>query len=446
MHKKTILIIGEVFLDTHLDIIDVNGPLVRLGGIFHSARACAAIGIEYALAYYAPLYMEDDINHFSFVLNTKGCHRLGIIDKAPNVMLINESKEIGDQGYYNIIKDQAKIIEIGDIQEIIYKVRPTDIIIFPGRYNTNKIIKDLSGFEGNIHIDYHYDSEDILLNTETKITTISISTSSSLFKHHCNGELKTMLNYFKHYNIELFLVKENRGGAYCYSVLEEKIYESPAYYIPTMHSVGVGDVYSSVFISNLNQIDLEKNMKLSSLCASQYAGTMYYEKFESNIKIILRDIEEWILLEGTRLSWDERKDKNIYIAAPDFPHINTDILDKLVDCLNYHNFVARLPIKENGLVNETTSLDVELRIYQKDIELLSICDLLIAVLLFNDPGTLVELGMFQQSGKPTIIFDPYNICDNMFVKNTPNFMCKTIGQVIDATFQCLKRRWQYGRL
>lgn len=440
MHERTILIIGEICIDTHLDIIDINGPLVRLGGIFHSARACSALGVKYALAYYAPDYLEDDINHFSCILKTRGCYQLGKVNNAPNVMLINESKEVGDQGYYNIIKDQAKFVETGDIKRIIDTVKPTDVLICPGRYDTNKVIRDLYGFDGRIHIDFHYDSEGILNNSATKISTIIISTSSLLFREQCNGKFEDVLSYFQFHTIDYLLVKENRGGAYCYSYSENKIYESPAYYVPTMHSVGVGDVYNSIFVSDYFETELEKKMRFSSLCAARYAETMSFEKFEENVQLTVKNIEELIKLNGVRLSWEDRNNKNIYIAAPDFPNVETGSLEKLADCLKYHNFVVRLPIRENGLVKASMTFEEELIIYQKDIELIDACDMLIAVLLFNDPGTLVELGMFKQSGKPTIIFDPYNLCDNMFVKHTPNFICKTIGEVIDATYQCLQRR------
>jgi len=439
VHERTVLIIGEIFIDTHLDLIDVNGPLVRLGGIFHSARACASLGVEYALAYYAPDYLDEDINNFSCVLKTKACYQLGIVKNAPNVMLINESKEISDQGYYNIVKDQAQFIETGSIKNIIDMINPTDILICPGRYDTNKVIRDLNSFKGRIHIDFHYDSEDILDNLDTNITTIILSTSSSIFKNRCDGELEKLVTYFKPVKADYLLVKENRGGAFCYSFSDDSIYESPAYYVPTMHSVGVGDVYNAVFMSRFFENDFEKKMRLSSLCAARYAETMSYEKFESNVQLVLKNIEELVTLEGVRLSWEERKSKNIYLAAPDFPNVNTTLLEKLANCLKYHNFVPRLPIRENGLFKASMTLEEELRIYQKDIGLIDTCDLLIAVLLFNDPGTLVELGMFKQSGKPTIIFDPYNICDNMFVRHTPAFLCKTIGEVLDATYQCLKR-------
>ena len=440
MHKKVTLIIGEVFIDTHLDIIDVNGPLVRLGGIFHSARAFSAFDMEYALAFYAPDYLEDDINYYSCVLKAKGCFKLGTIKNAPNVMLVNESKESGNQGYYNVLKDQALFINTETIKNILNVVNPTDILIYPGRYDTNKIIKELKDFKGDIHIDFHYDSGNILQETKLDIKTIILSTSSLIFKDLCNGTIEGIINYFQPYSIECILVKENRGGSFCYSLLKNKIYESPAYYVPTMHSVGVGDVYNAIFISDYFEDDFEKNMRLSSLCAARYAETMSFDKFMKNVEVLLKNIEEMITLEGVRLSWEERRKKNIYLAAPDFPNVNTCLVDKLADCLKYHNFNPRLPIRENGLAELSMTTEEQLRLYNKDIELMEACDLLIAILLFNDPGTLVELGMFKQGGKPSIIFDPYNYCENMFVRHTPNFICKTIVEVIEATYQCLQRR------
>jgi len=437
---KRVLIIGEIFVDTHLDIIDINGPLIRLGGIFHSARAFSAIGVEYVLAYYAPDYLDDDINYYSCVLKSQGCFRLGEVKNAPNVMLVNESREVGDQGYYNILKDQAVYTEIEQLTNIVNITKPTDILIYPGRYDTKKILIDLRDYKGRIHVDFHYDSENIKPDTIPVLSTIILSTSSIVFKSLCNGNVHDLISYFKPFNAEFILFKENRGGALCYSFPKDNYYESPAYYVPTMHSVGVGDIYNAVFISDLINRDTEKNMRLASQCAARYAETMLYEKFQVNVQAVLGNLEQMIGLEGVRLSWEERKIINIYIAAPDFPDINTLLLDELSESLRYHNFNPRLPIRENGIVRETMTPEEKLQIFRNDLDLLSTCHLLIAVLLINDAGTLVELGMFAQSGKPTIVFDPYNICQNMFVTHTPNYFCKTIGEVIDATYQCLRRR------
>lgn len=439
MPEQIVLIVGEVFVDTHLDIIDENGPLVRLGGIFHSARAFASLGLNYALAYYAPAYLDDDINEWSFYLNTKGCYKLGNINKAPNVMLVSESKEAGDQGYYNIIKDQAEYTELENIGDIIAAVNPTDILLFPGRYNTAKIIRALQAFNGKIHIDFHYDIDHILDGIDRKFESIILSTSSSFYKQVCNGTLKGLLKYFENYDIFKFLVKENRGGSFCYIPADEILYEASSYYVPTMHSVGVGDVFNSIFISTIFEADLAKRMRLAALCAAKYAETMSYEKFKENVQLVCTHINEFGELVGIRLPWTERKRINIYLAAPDFPNVDTSLLDKLNECLIYHNFSPRLPVRENGIASKTLRYEDELAIYQQDITLLDECDLLIAVLLYNDPGTLVELGMFKQAGKPTIIFDPFNYCENMFVRHTPDYLCKNIADVIGAVYLCAGR-------
>ena len=320
---------------------------------------------------------------------------------------------------------------------IIRIVEPTDILIFPGRYEKKQIMDCLSDYKGRVHIDFHYDSDDILNGFESEIETILLSTSSDFFKKNSGGRLDCLIERFSKHSVNNFLVKENRGGSYCYSSKDQKTYESASYCVKTMHSVGVGDVYDAIFISTLFGDNINKRMSLSALCAARYAETMDYVKFKENAQLMLNNIDELASLKSIRLSWESRKEKNIYLAAPDFPEIDIKLLNKLNDCLRYHNFKTRLPIRENGLVKKAMKFEEELTYYQNDVRLLDICDLLIAVLLYNDPGTLVELGMFKQTGKPTIIYDPFNYCENMFVRHTPNYLCHTISDVIEATYFCL---------
>jgi hypothetical protein len=355
-------------------------------------------------------------------------------------MLINESKEAGDQGYYNILKDQAEYIDRDTLGSILDIVNPTDILLFPGRYDTSKIIKSLHNFDGKIHIDFHYDSENILSGVTREIETIILSTSSEFYKAVCCGTLEGLVGKFKDYNIHKFLIKENRGGSFCYLPTEQVQYESASYYVPSMHSVGVGDVYNAVFISNMFGTDIAKRMRLAALCAAKYAETMSYEKYHENAQLVNGNFNEINELIGIRLPWNERKQVKIYIAAPDFPDIDTRILDRLNECLLYHNFSPILPIRENGIATRDLSYMDKHIMYQKDVALLEDCNLLIAVLLYNDPGTFVELGMIKRAGKPTIIYDPFNYCENMFVQHTPDYFCKTVIDVIEAVYLCMGRR------
>ena len=107
MHDKKVLIIGEIFTDQHLDIKENNKSVSRLGGVFHAARACSSLDVEYALAYYAPAYMNNSICKFGKeILGAKELYCLGIIDGSPNVMLIGNSDETGNQSYDNILCDE----------------------------------------------------------------------------------------------------------------------------------------------------------------------------------------------------------------------------------------------------------------------------------------------------------------------------------------------------
>ena len=87
------------------------------------------------------------------------------------------------------------------------------------------------------------------------------------------------------------------------------------------------------------------------------------------------------------------------MAAPDFDYVDTEKLDILEDSLLYHNFKPRRPIQENGQVNKEMDMNEERAIFAKDMELLSECKIMIATLLYNDQGTLVEIGNYQDKWK-----------------------------------------------
>ncbi len=434
---KKILIIGEVFTDTHLDLGGSNAPLVRLGGVFHMARGLAAQGLESYMAYYAPPYLERDIAKYGELLQVRQRLLLGVIDGAPNVMLISESTEAGWQGYHNILREQTVYRQTNDIGPFLDAIQPTDILILPGRYGTQQLLQQLIGYHGKVHIDFHYDSEEMYGELPIPIETLFLSTSSSLFQDQCHGSKAGVEAFFRDKNIHRILVKENRGGAYCFSLDNDAVYESPAFLSSTMHSVGVGDVYNSAFVAELLGKDVEKNMRFASHCAALYASTMCFDKFQENVNIVLQNIDDYLALAGTRLPWEKRQQYNIYLAAPDFPDVNTAALEQLAESLQYHNFCVHLPVRENGLSRPDMSYNEKAQLFAKDIMLLESCDLLIAVLLYNDPGTLVELGMFCQTGKPTIIYDPFCLCTNMFVSFSPNYLCKSLDEVITATYLCL---------
>lgn len=446
MHKRKILIIGEVYVDQHLDIIENGYSTSRLGGIFHAARSCDALNMEYALAYYAPNYLVKDIEKFGIdVLRASNVYCLGNVDKAPNVMLIGQSDESGNQLYENILCRQAEYISILPLMQVLDDFTPTDIIIFPGRYGNARILSELSDYEGKIYIDMNYDCDDILDLNSIKIQTVFLSTSSTSYeKFFKETSYDNLITYFRKKNVSQLLIKENRGGSWLYDFSGKTSYEAPAHIGTTIHSVGVGDVYDIAFMSEILGSNIADNMAFAAWVSSLYAKTIQQEIFKENTELIVQNIQEFTDMEGIRVPWNERVNYPIYMAAPDFDYVDTKKLDVLEESLLYHNFKPRRPIQENGQVNKDMDINEERAIFAEDMRLLSECKIMIATLLYNDQGTLVEIGNYQANGKPIILYDPYLKLDNTFLKNSCTYYCKTKSQVIDAVFIEVSRMVKNG--
>lgn len=446
MQDRKILVVGEVYIDQHLDITEDGSSVSRLGGVFHAARSCDAFGVEYALAYYAPDYLEKDIEYFGRdVLGAKEVYCLGSVDKSPNVMLVGRSDESGNQLYDNILCKQAVYSDKQSLSDVISKVMPTDVLIFPGRYGNDRILNELSGFEGRVHIDMNYDCEDILELDTIPIHTVFLSTSSISFNvFFRNDSYDNLIKWFSKKRVSQIVVKENRGGSWLYDFDKKESYEAPAYLAKTFHSVGVGDVYDVAFISEIAGMDISNNMSYAAWMSSLYAQTLKHEEFRENARLLSRDVGNFVGMEGVRVPWNSRDNYPIYMAAPDFDYVDTEKLDILDSSLRYHNFRPRRPIKENGQASKGIDISEELAIFAKDMELLSECKMMIATLLYNDQGTLVEIGYYQAKGKPVILYDPYKKLDNLFLKNSCVHYCNELSQVIEAVFIEMSRMVKNG--
>lgn len=435
--QKRFLILGEVFTDVHLDILE--SP-VRLGGIFHSARTFSTINCDYALAAIAPRYLYKNIEKYGNQLNAKQTVIVGELNGAPNVMNIKESAENGDQGYNDILRGEAEVtVNHLELNKIIEEYNPTDILIYPGKYNIEDLFPALENFVGNIHIDVQYEIESLerMISYKFKLSTVILSTTSKLFKD----------NYFSVTNLvrssiaastNSFLLKENRGGSTYYDTTNQTWYEAPAFKTETVHSVGVGDCFNAIFLSQKGQRTNSSSLKIASYIAMIYASTLGFEEFRDLVSNLdFNDIEN---LPGKRLSWGEREKHHIYIAGPDFPDVDTRLIKELHDNLKYHNFIPHRPVVENGIITGRETEEQQQEAYQKDILLLDKSSVLIAVILNDDPGTYVEIGYMAKSGKPIIIFDPYKQVRNLFLKKSADYIVHSMNEVIDTVFEVLGRK------
>lgn len=437
-----ILVIGEAYTDFHFNALEGSQKhVVRLGGVFHSARAFHAIRREYCLAVISPSYLNESITEYATKLGASSHFFIGLVDKCPNVMIIEESTEAGHQGYEDVLKDQ--VISSVDTEKLKYAIsefNPTDILIYPGKYDLVSIIEILTEFKGKVHVDFQYGTDNLqhFVNGHITLETAILSTSADLFKINCSSSSVALVEYLQPCIAKNILLKENRGGSRYYQHSSNFWTNAPAFPIETKHSVGVGDCFNAVFISLGDVLDTYSDtLRLAAYISSLYASTWIHDYFHSYVSSYPHFIEVVREMKGTELHWEERENFHVYIAGPDFDNVNTMWIDKIEDCLLYHNFVPHRPVKENGVIKGNEPEIEQQKVYDKDIELLNKCQILIAVLIIDDPGTYVELGWMAKAGKPTILFDPERKATNLFLKKTATTVCHTLGQVIDEVYRLL---------
>ena len=436
-----ICLVGDILTDVTL--ATANNPLkMRLGGIVHAARALWAMDVEYAVAYFAPSYMDSHIEMFLKEHDCKAIIKLGNVTNCPYTMLIQEVKEIGNQGYEFLYHDDIDIdYDLSTIKEL----NSFDELMFiSGNYDMNKVLK-LVEEDIDIHCDVANNVDNIEGLPQNRILeTLFISTSSNIFKNQYS-DFDAFCSILRPHAKRIVL-KENRGGSRVYDTALGEVYQIPSQTSSITHSVGVGDVYDVV--SLVAPFDnYQDQLFFASWASMEYALTTFPDDFKSFVRTLLKTpIKDLISQGGCILPWEVRERCQVYIAAPDFSFVDTKQIDILCDSLDYHHFVVRRPIKENGQMTEGADKKERVGLFCADMSLLSECNMLIAVLLYNDPGTLIEIGLAAQRGLPTLVYDPNKIADNCMLTELPTLVSSDLDEIIAKVFTEYSKQYKNGTL
>ena len=408
--KFQLLIVGEIYVDFTTANHSSEAKL-RLGGIVHAARGAWAANVEFSVAAYCPAYLVNQARKYLEAFGCNEFHLIGDIIGSPNIMIIGDQLEISDQGYEDILRDEKTIVERDTESELNAY---SDILVIPGRYQLSNLRKRLSE-DQKIHIDIAYDIKtlDDLTAISDLLETIIISTSSDLFLQLFRSDIAGFTQELRKFSDTNIVLKENRGGLRVIPKGATNIIVVPALLGNTKNSVGVGDVFDSVFVSCLSE-GIELAAWRGGRACAAYSQTTYPDTFkdyyERSCKLSLRQMKS---LSGVAIAWEDRPKFPIYLAAPDFSYVDVALIEEVVSSLKYHNFTVRRPVKENGELPKNAE-DFQLsEMYLKDVELLDKCRLVFAIPLNRDPGTLVEMGIAIDRNIPVVTFDP-----NKEVKNT----------------------------
>ena len=404
---------------------------MRLGGIVHAARGSWALNRDYIVQYLAPDYLDEELRDYLAAHGCKEIIKIGNVSGAPNVFLIQDVKEFGDQGYEFLLRDRIRL----DYFPISSEVKVEDAILISGNYSIDKVIGNF-GSEVNLHIDVANNTEDLnyFEKLPRKPTTVFISTSSTIFKKYFKDDFKTFCELFRPHASRLIL-KENRGGSRGIDFNTNDVTYISSQTQPIAHSVGVGDVFDACYVNYYKTKTFEEAMTIASWVAYEYASTTFPKDFKDGVQRVLKvDIHELLSIKGVSLPWERRKQIHVYMAGPDFDFLDTSFIDLVERSLNYHNFSCHRPIKENGQMEPNASRERKKELFSKDLALLENCQLVIATLLNNDPGTLVEIGLAEGLGIPVIVYDPHNIAKNCMLTELPRLVTDDLDEVICEVF------------
>ena len=431
-----ICLVGEIIVDVSLKNRK-DDLKMRLGGITHSARALWALSSKFSLGYISPRYLDDRAIEFMNYHGRPDMIKVAETENSPNIILIQETKEIGDQGYELLLRDEVRFKYFDAVLPYC-----DNILITSGQYDLKNILALSNGKPVSLEL-ANMTYKDFI-GLDFKFHNLYLSTSSVIFREYACSEkfdFSRFIKLFEGYCDNLVL-KENRGGTRLYSFIQHKTYQNSSQTKPIQHSVGVGDVYNAVFESNIYE-NIHENLAIASFIAMEYASTTYPVNFKDSVQKLLKvPINELVNIKGTVLNWENRKLINIYIAAPDFDFVDTQLIDRLENSLLYHNFSPRRPIKENGQMESDDSFQRRQSIYTKDHELLMQCSIVIAVLLYNDPGTLVEIGIAAERQVPVLLYDPFNLAKNCMLTQSCKIVTNDMDEIICEVFNYSSNLWK----
>lgn len=428
--ETRLLLVGDIYVDAHTDL-----GCVRLGGAFHAARALHAVGVTYGVAFLAPSYLHEDVATFLAKLHCAAFASVGEVNGAPGVVIVRESKEAGDIGYEDLLRNARRVDwDEKAFTAVVKQFAPTDVLIFPGVYTLDSVIAVSRAAHARVHLDGQY-----LPSTLDDVARLSpldtLFLSAPCAALELAGSNPHQLWRSVSSYVTRLVLKENRGGSQAF--FRDGHAEAPSFPTRTAHSIGVGDCFDALVLAAPSADSLDRTLKRAAYYSSCYASTFEHDVFADEIAQAMKMDTSVTALKGTRISWEERPSRHIYLAAPDFPDVDTTKLDALEAALRYHNFCPHRPIKENGLAVIGGDMAHQRSLFRADIELIDRCALLIAVPLTPDPGTFAELGYFSALPRPTILYEATAPVSNLFARNSAARVCRTLGEVIDSLFELL---------
>lgn len=428
--NRRILLVGDIFVDVSLKDREEK---MRLGGVLHAARALWALDCRFDLGYFAPTYLDQSVLEFWQSHSIDGSiAKFGNVTGSPNVMLVADMTEHGDQGYLDLLRDTRQVSLFPDWKEGLDWGCITDILVISGSFPVAEVLDYGASLGKRIHLDIANGDEGN--KPERQLDTLFISTSSKIFDRE-DASIAAKFQSQVGQDVERIILKENRGGSRMWQKHKD-VHQVGAQLRRVVHSVGVGDVFAAAFVQLLDRQSTEGAHHFASWIATNYAETTFPLDFRTGVQQTLSlTALEVSNLGGAFLPWEIRRDISIYIAAPDFDYVDRTEIDRVASSLKYHNFRPRLPVRENGQACTDLPKKDRKKMCIADRELIEECAILIAVIINQDPGTHIEIGYAAAKQMPVIVYDPHFFAQNLMLTELPDAVVHSASDLMQVVFE-----------
>lgn len=433
----TVSLVGEVFVDFTIDEQRGSEPKMRLGGVVHAARTLWALNVDYRAYVLCPAYLMAAAKEYLMRHGCVGVELLGTVVGTPMVMVSTRPREIGDQRYEFMLRDDYSVTWDERALSAL-SGEPGPVLVLSGEYSLQVIL------------DHTRIAEQVILDTANAafpLPTASMaairnrlsyitSTSGKDFRQATQGCGWTGWESYARDILEFkglasrLVLKENRGGARLYQREGPQI-EVPAFPVDAVHSIGVGDAFAATFTTQISRPPVDA-MLLASAVAGAYAATTYPDDFYSATQAALK--ASLGSRGGVRVPWERRPEIKIYIAGADFDYEDTQHIERVEEMLRYHNFSPVRPVKECGQARAGMNEGERRRMYLCDLQHLHSSSIVIGVANTADPGMFAEIGMAAAWEKSVLLYDPLRIVNNLFVINAASGYVLDEGDLIDRIF------------
>jgi nucleoside 2-deoxyribosyltransferase len=189
---------------------------------------------------------------------------------------------------------------------------------------------------------------------------------------------------------EVVVIKNGPQGALVFE--DGLVKEIPVFETKSVWPIGTGDIFSAVFAWKWI---IEKNSSFDSA----YQASKYVSQFcESPQFPLVLEKESYIELEKPK------PNKLIYLAGPFFSFGQRFLINEFrIALIEFGNEVFS-PYHDAGVLDDNCSISEIKDVAKLDLQNISNCDTLLAVLTGNDAGTLFEIGYARALNKKIILF------------------------------------------